>query len=91
MDGRCYTERHVDGGVSEGIFFRPPYVPPGEQAAPGSPHMAGTQVWAIVAGKIFADPEVIRDWSLPAPPKAPRPSSPTRPAGTFGACTCFVC
>ena len=35
VDGRCYTERHVDGGVSEGIFFRPPYVPPGR---PGDGH-----------------------------------------------------
>jgi hypothetical protein len=63
-DGRCYTERHTDGGVSEGIFFRPPYVPPGQPVDPAVPDMAGTQVWAIVAGKIFADPEVIRDRSL---------------------------
>jgi hypothetical protein len=65
VDGRCYTERHTDGGVSEGIFFRPPYIPPEQPGDPAVPLMAGTQVWAVVAGKIFADPEVIRDRSLP--------------------------
>jgi hypothetical protein len=65
VDGRCYTERHTDGGVSEGIFFRPPYIPPEQSADPTAPGMAGTQVWAVVAGKVFADPEVIRDRSLP--------------------------
>jgi predicted patatin/cPLA2 family phospholipase len=64
VDGRCYTERHIDGGVSEGIFFRAPYTPPGQQGDPAVPDMAGTQVWAIVAGKVFADPEVIKDRSL---------------------------
>ena len=63
-DGRCYTERHADGGLSEGIFFRPPYVSPEEQGDPAAPHMAGTRVWAIVAGKLYADPEVVRDRSL---------------------------
>jgi hypothetical protein len=64
VDGRCYTERHIDGGVSEALFFRPPYVPPEQQADPAALNMAGTQVWAILAGKLFADPEVSRDWSL---------------------------
>ncbi|HJZ60389.1 MAG TPA: patatin-like phospholipase family protein [Gemmataceae bacterium] len=64
VDGRCYTERHIDGGVSQGIFLRPPYVPPELQDDPAALNMAGTQVWAIVAGKIYADPEVIKDRSL---------------------------
>jgi hypothetical protein len=64
VDGRCFTERHTDGGVSEGIFFRPPYAPPGQPGDPAVPDMAGTQVWAIVAGKIYADPEVVKDRSL---------------------------
>ena len=64
VDGRCYTERHTDGGVSEGIFFRPPYFPPGQPGDPAVPDMAGTQVWAVVAGKVFVDPEVIKDRSL---------------------------
>jgi hypothetical protein len=64
VDGRCYTERHVDGGVSQGIFLRPPYVPPELQNDPAALNMAGTKVWAIVAGKIYADPEVIKDRSL---------------------------
>ena len=64
VDGRCYTERHIDGGVSQAIFFRPPYVRPEQQDDPAAVNMAGTQVWAIVAGKIHADPEVIKDRSL---------------------------
>lgn len=64
VDGRCYTERHTDGSVSEGIFFRPPFVSPAEPGDPAVPAMAGTQVWAIVAGKIYADPEVVKDRSL---------------------------
>lgn len=70
VDGRCYTERHVDGGVSEGVFFRPPYLPPGEPVVPGVPPMAGTRVWAVVAGKLFADPEVIRDRAVPSAAKS---------------------
>jgi predicted acylesterase/phospholipase RssA len=69
-DGRCYTERHTDGGVSEGVFFRPPYVTAEEQGAPAAPYMAGTRVWAIVAGKFFAEPEVVRDRSLPSAAKS---------------------
>ena len=29
VDGVRHTERHVDGGVSQALFFRPPYVPAG--------------------------------------------------------------
>ncbi len=64
VDGRRYTERHVDGCVSQSLFFRPPYVPPEERSDVAARDLAGTKVYVIVAGKLYADPEVIRPWSL---------------------------
>ncbi|HEX4611468.1 MAG TPA: hypothetical protein VH092_24960 [Urbifossiella sp.] len=64
VDGRRYTERHVDGGVSQSVFFRPPYVPPEERSDVAARDLAGTKVYVIVAGKLYADPEVVRPWSL---------------------------
>jgi hypothetical protein len=64
IDGQCYTERHVDGGVSQALFFRPPYVPPERRSEPGATNLLGTKVWTIVAGKLYADPEVIRPRAL---------------------------
>lgn len=58
VDGRPFTENHVDGGVSYSLFLRPPYSPPGSCPEP----MTNIDVYAIVAGKIFAPPEVIRPW-----------------------------
>jgi predicted patatin/cPLA2 family phospholipase len=63
VDGKCYTERHVDGGVSQALFFRPPHVPEG-QRTPENLRLAGTRVWVVVAGKLYADPEVIQPWAL---------------------------
>jgi hypothetical protein len=70
VDGRRYTERHVDGGVSQQVFFRPPYVPPEERSDVAARDLAGTKVYVIVAGKLYADPEVIRPWSLAAASKS---------------------
>ena len=64
VGGKRYTERHVDGGVSQALFFRPPYVPPQERSDVAARDLAGTKVYVIVAGKMYADPEVIRPWSL---------------------------
>ena len=64
VNGALYTERHVDGGVSQSVFFRPPYVPPSERSDVAARDLAGTKVYVIVAGKMYADPEVIRPWSL---------------------------
>ena len=59
VDGQCHTERHVDGGVSQALFFYPPYVPP-EQRTPQTLNLVGTNVYIIVAGKLYADAEVIK-------------------------------
>ena len=64
VDGMRYVERHVDGGVSQAVFFRPPYVAPEERSDVAARDLAGAKVYTIVAGKLYADPEVIRSWSL---------------------------
>src|SRR5262249_3373327 len=42
----------------------PPYVPPELRNDPAVSDLAGTRVWAVLAGKLYADPEVIRSQSL---------------------------
>jgi Patatin-like phospholipase len=69
VDGVCHTERHGDGGVSQALFFHPPYVPP-EQRTPQTLNLVGTNVWVIVAGKLYADPEVIKPSALTQAGKA---------------------
>ena len=56
VDGKAYEELHVDGGVTAALFFRPPVVPPGQVAALGDHPLAGSNLYVIVAGKLFADP-----------------------------------
>jgi hypothetical protein len=69
VDGVCHTERHVDGGVSQALFFYPPYVPP-EQRTPQTLNLVGTNVYIVVAGKLYADPEVIKPSALTQAGKA---------------------
>jgi predicted acylesterase/phospholipase RssA len=64
VDGVPYTERHVDGGVSQALFFRPPHVAPDQRSDVAARDLGGAKVYVIVAGKLYADPEVIRPWSL---------------------------
>lgn len=64
VDGACHTERHVDGGVSQAIFFRPPHFDPSVPHEQAVREMVGTNVYAIVAGKLYADPEVIKPGAL---------------------------
>ncbi|MCE9563153.1 MAG: patatin-like phospholipase family protein [Planctomycetes bacterium] len=63
VDGKCYTERHVDGGVSQGLFFYPPYVSP-EARNRQTMNLVDTNVYVIVAGKLYADSEVIKASAL---------------------------
>jgi len=64
VDGAPYVERHVDGGVSQALFFRPPYVAPELRSNVAARDLAGAKVYVIVAGKLYADPEVIRPGPL---------------------------
>jgi hypothetical protein len=56
IDGRQLVERHIDGGTSMSLFIRPPYVPPDKLDDPVAHSLYGSDVYAIVAGKLFADP-----------------------------------
>ncbi len=55
IDGKPYTERHVDGGVTQALFLRPPVIKPEDQAEPGRASLYGSDLHIIVAGKLFAD------------------------------------
>jgi hypothetical protein len=63
VDGRTFVEDHGDGGASLPIFFRPPYVPPGERAADNE-DLAGVELYLLVAGKLYADAEPLRARSV---------------------------
>ena len=64
VDGKKYVERHVDGGVSQALFLQYPYLPPEFDNDPIATSLYGSDVYAIVAGKLYADAEVIRQKSL---------------------------
>jgi predicted acylesterase/phospholipase RssA len=58
VDGKRLEERHVDGGVSNSLFFRPPVPPPDVDcrcAKSVKAALYGTNVYTLVAGKMYAD------------------------------------
>ena len=60
VDGRRYIERHVDGGLTQPLFFRPPYIPPEQRCAGSlSDVLYGSDEYVIVAGKLYADPQPV--------------------------------
>ncbi len=60
VNGEPLVERHVDGGVSTALFFRPPVRGGGPAARP----LAGTDVYAVVAGTVYPDPDPPRPRAL---------------------------
>ena len=60
VDGKSCEEVHVDGGVSRPIFFRPPYVPPSERAAFGPASLYDSNLYLVIAGKLYPDPQPVR-------------------------------
>ena len=63
IDGKPYKERHGDGGASEAIFFRPPWHP--DSGMRGNVlRLAKTNVWCVVAGKLYSDPAPLKSRSL---------------------------
>lgn len=64
VDGMCVTERHIDGGVSQALFIHPPYVPPEYRSKNQNTDLAGTNIYLIVAGKLYADLEKIKPMAL---------------------------
>jgi len=59
IDGKPYEEMHVDGGVTRALFFRPPYIPPGAPSHEAE-SLTGSNIFAMVAGKAFPDPEGVK-------------------------------
>jgi len=59
IDGRCYDELHADGGANDGVIFRPFMVGDLNRAAgrPGAWAPAGSTLYVISNGKLYADPE----------------------------------
>jgi predicted acylesterase/phospholipase RssA len=64
VDGKRYVERHVDGGTTSSMFFAPPYVPPEAQATLPPNWLAGSDLYILVAGKLYPDPSPVRSRSL---------------------------
>jgi hypothetical protein len=57
IDGKPFTELHVDGGVSANLFLRPGML--GPKPAPGEINDADATVWVIVAGKLRPEREAV--------------------------------
>ncbi|QVL30617.1 patatin-like phospholipase family protein [Telmatocola sphagniphila] len=58
INGRVYSEMHVDGGAADQVFVRASLLNVDEdRLKAGQKPLVGTNVYVIVAGKIYADPE----------------------------------
>jgi len=64
VDGRRHVERHIDGGVSSSMFFAPPWVPPEERDALPPSWLHGSDLYILVAGKMYPDPTPVKSRSL---------------------------
>jgi patatin-like phospholipase len=60
VDGVRHVERHVDGNTSSSMFFVPPYVPQEQRAALPPGWLYGSNIYALVAGKLYADPVPVK-------------------------------
>src|SRR5262249_42319730 len=56
---------HVDGGVTASLFFRPPQVTRAERRELGDRPLDGSNVFIIVAGKLYAEPGCVERRLLP--------------------------
>ncbi len=60
INGKTYTELHVDGGVSSEVFIRLAHLNiPQEQLAAGPRPLAGSNIYTIISGKVYADPKCV--------------------------------
>ncbi len=62
VDGKHLMERHVDGGVSASLFYRAPHLTDAERADPAA--LSDSDLYMVVAGKLYADPNRVKPWSL---------------------------
>jgi predicted acylesterase/phospholipase RssA len=65
VNGRTYTELHVDGGTTAQVFFRTSMIQidPADFTGGRRP-LAGSKVYVIVAGKAFPDPKCVESSAL---------------------------
>jgi hypothetical protein len=57
VNGRRFTELHVDGGATTGVFLRASTLQVDREALKaGRQPLAGSDAYVIVAGKLYADP-----------------------------------
>ena len=64
INGEKFVERHVDGGVTSALFVRPPWLPPEDRKDPAKCGLYGSNLYVMVAGKLYADQEEVRARSL---------------------------
>jgi hypothetical protein len=62
VNGQSHTELHVDGGASAAMFLR---LPDGSQNLRGRRPLVGSNLYIIVAGKLYADPGPVRPGFIP--------------------------
>lgn len=60
VDGVTHVERHVDGNTSSSMFFAPPYVPPEARPKLPTTWLHGSNLYMLVAGKLYADPVPVK-------------------------------
>ncbi|WP_397568077.1 patatin-like phospholipase family protein [Schlesneria sp. T3-172] len=60
VNGKQYIERHVDGGLTQPLFFRPPALSEDQYTASSLAELLyGSDEYVIVAGKLYADPHPV--------------------------------
>lgn len=64
VDGQPLEELHTDGSVSNALFFRPPFVPRDCRHDPDKTNLYGSNVYTLIAGKVYADPDRVRPRAL---------------------------
>jgi hypothetical protein len=66
VDGVTTIERHIDGGVSSSMFFAPPHVPKDLQDGLPPGWLSDSDLFVLVAGKMYGDPMQVRYRTLAA-------------------------
>ena len=64
VNGITYEERHIDGGVSNSLFFRPPFVSQDKRADKTAISLYDSNVYVLLAGKLYADAAIVNPRAL---------------------------
>lgn len=60
VNGQCFEEAHVDGGVTASLFARPPFLPElGRNADPAAGELNGSDLYVVIAGKLHPEPRPV--------------------------------